>query len=131
MNSEALKIGITKSLAYVFFFAAGFMLAWFVKPQINNSVQPPTAVTEEALAKEQPEVSDEAQTAAPVTVTEYEVSASKGRLCLFEITGDSMTLIKSINIEEELFPAADREMLSQGIKAATKEEALMIWESYT
>ncbi len=117
---------IIKAAVYVFFFAAGVFLG-LTLPRVQTP-----AANEEKPAVMQGSMAESAAQPlqTPVPAEEYIVSASKGRLCLFKVSSDEVTLIKSADISEQLYPSSDIKRLEDGIRASTEPEAMEIWENY-
>ena len=60
----------------------------------------------------------------------YYLQSEENMLVLYEINGSVQKEVKSTEINPEIFPYEDRELLKNGIKAFTLEEGIEIMENF-
>lgn len=74
-----------------------------------------------------PEASEAPEYTQPI----YYIVQSNGKLLiLYEVDGDTKKEINSFDVNSEMFPPEDRELLKKGIKANTMEEGIEIIENF-
>ena len=70
-------------------------------------------------------------TAEPATQSVYYyLQSEENMLNLYEINGDSRKIVKSVEVNLQMFPREDRELLKNGIMALTLEEGIEIIENF-
>lgn len=61
----------------------------------------------------------------------YSVQTNGSNLNLYEMRGDNKKVVKTFNVNLQMFPEEDVELLKNGIKAMTLEDGLEIMENFT
>lgn len=99
------------------------------KKEINNSSieQNESVEIYSPIITEAPEAAESGEIDQAVY---YIVQSNEKLLILYEIDGTSKKEINKFDVNPEMFPAEDRELLKSGIKANTLEEGIQIAENF-
>ena len=91
-----------------------------------------SAQQEESVEIYRPVVTTEPESTPEATVQPiyYYLQSEENMLNLYEINGESKKLVKSVEVNLQMFPQEDRELLKNGIMALTLEEGIEIIENF-
>lgn len=96
--------------------------------EITMETEPPAV---EINAHATPEAEEPSPTPTPYVGTYYFVQSEEDSLNIYEVDGENKTLVKSAEVNLELFPASDKEALQQGVKVNNLEEGIQLIEDFT
>lgn len=125
MKEEYKKWGIYAVISAAVIFIISFVIAYFVTGENadDDYVEIPANYISENQNYYEPKITE-------VDVSYYLIREEEGHIKLHYIDGENSTELKSEEISLEVFPEEDISMLSQGIKAETEEDALIVWENF-
>ncbi|MCH5186101.1 MAG: hypothetical protein J1F64_08255 [Oscillospiraceae bacterium] len=116
------------------FIAAGFLTGYFIGVMLYTDRSDAAVNKEENIIHNDYTAVTSPQIKAAPSVnydTHYMLKLNDGKLCIYEISGETSRLVREFKTNMDIYPEPDRRELSEGIMRSSLNDALETAENFT